>query len=133
VTTALAYGPQTDRIETLLGAVRKMTTAEITAVRDAEKAAEKDAVWYAVSAAARAAERGGAWVAAWVAARRAGRGLARGPAWDAAAALAVLDLVGRYGLTRKHVDALAAPILTVMPRLGHLFEPIDHTETEPRS
>jgi hypothetical protein len=57
--------------------------------------------------------------------------------WDAArdavAALAVLDLVGQHGLTRKHVDVLSAPILTVLPELAPLFEPIATTETEPRS
>jgi hypothetical protein len=128
MTATLVYGPQTDRIEALLAAVRKMTPAEITAVRDAEKAA----VWDAVSAAARGAALGAAWYAAWVAMRRRSRRPAWGPVWGATAALVVLDLVGQYGLTRKHIDALAAPIMTVMPELAPLFEPIATTETEPQ-
>jgi hypothetical protein len=134
VTTALVYGPQTDRIETLLAAVREMTpaewvaawaaawAAELSVARVAERAVALDAAWDA----GRVAERAAGWRAAvWDAGRYA--------AGDAAAALVVLDLVGQYGLTRKHIDALAAPILEVMPHLAYLFEPVNHSETEPRS
>jgi hypothetical protein len=134
MTAPLAYGPQTPRIETLLAAVREMTpaewvaawaaawAAELSVARVAERAAALDAAWDA----GRVAERAAGWRdAVWDAGRYA--------AGDAAAALVVLDLVGQYGLTRKHIDVLAAPILSVLPELTPLFEPVDHAETEPRS
>jgi hypothetical protein len=128
--TTLVYGPQTDRIRTFLAAVREMTPTEITAVRDAAWASAWAAAWAAVWDASRAAERDTEWDAAraatWDAVRAAtwdgALPAARDAARDAAMALVVLDLVGRYGLTREHIDVLAAPILTVMPHLGHLFE-----------
>jgi hypothetical protein len=133
MTTALTYGPQTDRIEALLAAMRDMTTDQaqrLAAVWDAERGAP----WIATWVAARSAERlAGAWVAARVAACDAALHPARAAACDAVTALVVLDLVGQCGLIRKHIDVLAAPILEVMPELARLFEPVDHSETEPRS
>jgi hypothetical protein len=134
VTTALVYGPQTDRIETLLAAVREMTPAEW--------AAAWAAAWAAELSVARVAERAAALDAAWDAARDAERAAGwRDAVWaaggyaagDAASALIVLDLVGQYGLARKHIDVLAAPTLTALPGLAYLFEPVDIAETEPRS
>jgi hypothetical protein len=98
MTATLVYGPQTDRIEALLRAVREMTPTEIIAVRVAAWAAAWDAAW------------DGAWDAAW------------DSALGAVTALVVLDLVGRHGLAREHIDTLAAPILTVLPHLAYLFE-----------
>jgi hypothetical protein len=141
MTTALAYGPQTDRIETLLAAVREMTPGEVVAVRvavwTARRAAAGDAAWTAARTAVRDAVRGALWSDALCAAGNATLGTERrgawDSAWDAVAALVVLDLVGQYGLTRKHIDALAAPILSALPHLGHLFESVDIAETEPHS
>jgi hypothetical protein len=124
--TTLVYGPQTDRIETLLAAVREMTPAAWAAAWAAVGAAERDAAWVAVWAAERDAERVAEWRdAVWSVTRDAMRPAAMPVAHDPAAALVVLDLVGQYGLTREHVDTLAAPILTVMPGLGYLFEAVD--------
>jgi hypothetical protein len=157
----LVYGPQTDRVRTLLAAIRGMTPAEIIAAWAAARGAAGDAVRHTAWGSARDAARGAAFNAAraavgaaewdaagdavWAAAGDAAGDAERDAEWDAvreavwdaawiaAAALVVLDLVGRHGLTREHVDTLATPILTALPGLGYLFEPVDTTETEPHS
>ena len=49
----------------------------------------------------------------------------RSAAWDAARdtaqALVVADLVGQYGLTREHLDALTGPA-RVVPRLAAIID-----------
>jgi hypothetical protein len=132
MTATLVYGPQTARIETLLTAIRELTPAQIQDFRppawDAAWDAERTTAWYATRDAERAAERSAVWVTVLVAPHGALPAV-RG----AVAALVVLDLVGQYGLEREHIDALCAPMLKIMPELAHLFEPADIAETEPRS
>jgi hypothetical protein len=147
--TTLVYGPQTDRIEALLTAVRELTPAQIQDFRppawDAAWDAERATARAAERATARAAERAVAgdvkrdasWAAAryavWVAVGGAMQRTARAAACDAVSALIVLDLVDQYDLTRGHIDTLAAPLLQVLPELARLFEPVDIAETEPHS
>jgi hypothetical protein len=141
MTATLVYGPQTDRVEALLAAVRELTPARIQdfyplAWPTAAWGAARSAAWHAVCA-----ERPAEWHAAWAAAFPEPHAMPLFMAWpavwdaarDAVAALVVLDLVGQYDLTRGHIDVLTAPLLEVMPELAHLFEPVDIAETEPRS
>jgi hypothetical protein len=142
VTATLAYGPQADRIEALLTAVRELTPARIQdfcppAWPTAAWGAARSAAWHAACRAERPAEWHAAWAAAFPASHAMPLFMLWPEVWDAArdavAALAVLDLVGQYDLTRGHIDVLTAPLLEVMPGLAYLFEPVDIAETEPRS
>ena len=133
--------PHGDAINALLDELRDLTDDEARAIdaawnaaMDAALDAELDDVldaalgapgapgdpgdpWTAVMGAALGAGRG----APWSATSESAWGSAQYAAQDAARALVVADLVGQYGLTRDHLDTLAAPARTI-PRLSAIID-----------
>ena len=118
--------PHGDEISALLDALRDLTGAEVEAL-DATptiiRGTARVAAWFAAMGAGRTAT----WTAAWTA----GRGVAwfaeypaaRSATQDAALALVAADLVGQYGLTRYHLNTLAAPARTI-PRLSSIIDAV---------
>ena len=124
VESHLALGPQGEVLVEFLDALRDLTDVEAEAMGapwgagwSAAMGAEWSAAMGAGRSAAMVAAPDAALRSAWGATLGAGRGAAR----DAALALVVADLVGRYGLTREHLDILTGPALTI-PRLSAIID-----------